>query len=610
MALSFVDRPHGDVTWRRSAVRRWASALAPLLLGGVLAGAPSPAEATGPTIRYVSPEGGGTACTLSAPCATTRAAVNAAEAGDEVVLLPGDYPVQRIQDDAGDMVQFTRNVVVRPSARTAVTVHGFDVYAPRVTVRGFRILGEGVYLRQRADWSRVEQVEVDGSTRPSRSRSVVLAADHTALVDSWLHDKQDQDHVFIGTGGAVVKDVEVSGNFIGPATLTPGSTAHTDCLQIGTEASDVRIVRNRVYGCSNAALIIKADSGPITDVLVANNEFQGCLPAVAGCDGDYALYVRLNPATDQVMRNIQVLHNTIDGATSFSAEIPKLRVSGNIIKRLDRCGPFEDHNLIESKAPGRTVCTTLGEGDRMGSPRYLDAARRDFRPRADSPALTVGGPSGPALDIDGYTRTFPATAGAFEFDRLAWTSLSAPKSAVAGSPARLSGRLVDAVSGATVDGVVAQLWTSPAAANRWSPTMSGMTDQGRAHFARSVSRSTAYSLRFSGDRHRSAAVSSSLITTATPAFSCPARHEARPGARVALRCRVLPNLKRRAVLQVQRGNGAWKGVRTSDTVGAGRTQMAEALITAARGTTRYRFLTATDGIASRGTGPTITVLGR
>src|SRR5277367_4444377 len=74
-----------------SRSRRVASAtvVALTVFTGVL-GAPSVAHAA-PGVRYVSPTGGGSACTVKHPCEFI-AALNGASAGDSVILEPGTYP--------------------------------------------------------------------------------------------------------------------------------------------------------------------------------------------------------------------------------------------------------------------------------------------------------------------------------------------------------------------------------------------------------------------------------------------------------------------------------------------------------------------------------------
>jgi hypothetical protein len=63
------------------------------VLGAALVGASIPAAASAATQRYASPTGSGPEpCASASPCAIKQA-VEAANAGDEVIVAPGDYPL-------------------------------------------------------------------------------------------------------------------------------------------------------------------------------------------------------------------------------------------------------------------------------------------------------------------------------------------------------------------------------------------------------------------------------------------------------------------------------------------------------------------------------------
>lgn len=586
-----------------------AVAVAMLSIGVV----PLPAADAAEGVLHIAVDGrDGAPCTAEQPCATLDGAMNLASEGQTIWVGAGSYPVQRVSDRRGRAANFTSNVVISSAPGERASVAGLDIYAPRVTIRQISVVGGGIRLRQPAEYSRIEFVDVDGLNQSGDGPSVQMAASNSALIGSWLHDRTDRDHVFIGNGGSAVRNVEVRGNLIGPAPLTPGSGAHTDCLQIGTEAQDIRITGNVLFGCSNSAVIISAAGGPITNVLLADNIMRGCGERTATCAGYFVLYLRLRTDMPQPMDGIRVLGNTIDGATSISPEIPGLEIASNIIRQVSVCGEFEHHNVIETIAPGTKGCQQLGVGDRLAAAQFVDRERMDYRLTVDSPGVSVGGPAAFSQDLAGFPRTTPNSAGARERDKGLVDEVNGPTRGAAGSLYQLSGRLVlspDTGNGAALAGQRVGMYTRPRSGGVLSRVLDSTTDaEGRFFFTRALTRSTVWEFRYEGDTSRAGAQSNQRLLVAVPVLRCPSVIRARAGAVTPLRCTVTPNLARTAELQVLGGNGLWRAVRRSSSHAEGGTQVVADLVRPARGTTTFRFLTATDQNAERGTGEPIRVV--
>src|SRR4051795_3993007 len=140
MARPGSDR-RGSVPVRACAfvIRTLAVVMTALVLGG-LAGA-SPAGA----VRYAGPSGSGATCTEAAPCDYEKAN-EGAPAGDEVILLPGDY---------GSAATPLSNTVSTYTAN--LNVHGQDGH-PRP-----RIFSSVVFSLALYGGGQVRDIEIDNS---------------------------------------------------------------------------------------------------------------------------------------------------------------------------------------------------------------------------------------------------------------------------------------------------------------------------------------------------------------------------------------------------------------------------------------------------------------
>ncbi|MDB5243580.1 MAG: hypothetical protein JWP57_4205 [Spirosoma sp.] len=395
-----------------SALAPWGTGVASSSATYVPSAAPSPsATLNGLRVAYAAPAGAGATCSPSSPC-SIQIALGLVSDGGAVVLKDGDYPKMALRDVGGRLARFNSNVVIHGVGNGA-RLHGVQLYAPRVTISGVHLLEDGVFVRPGADWSRLDRVDFDGEGKPVNNvPAITLAADHSALTNSALYDRLDGDLVFVGMGGHAVRDVTISDNKLGPAAVGPLGS-HVDCLQIATQAQQVRVLRNVIFGCSNSGLIIKADHGPIDDVLVANNFIQGCETRTADCAGYNTLYVRKNSTTNDPLTRIRVDHNTITGWVSVDPD-PGILITGNIIEAIyqgqEKCGTWLQYNLIATTGCRRTLPSTNAVGQAV----FRDVAQHDLRLLKGSQAIGLGGPSAMLSDIDGLPRQTPSTAGASE----------------------------------------------------------------------------------------------------------------------------------------------------------------------------------------------------
>ena len=398
-----------------SQTRRSLFVLLAVVLGSVVGSSSGRAQGTS---LVVSVAGSGSSCSVQAPCAI-QTALDTAQPGGTVVLEAGTYPAWDLLDRSGHLGSAASNVTVRPAPGAVVTVSRIASRVPHLTLSGFTVAPGGVHLEQPAEYSVLDGLEVDGSAGiGDGERSVQIEASHTAVINSNLHDRIGANHVFLGGGGQPITDVLVQGNRIGAASVgTRG--AHVDCLQLGGLNSDIRILNNVFYDCAASELMIKADYGPIDNVVIANNIMRQCDRTNPGCNGYYALYVvssdsDIANSAHFPITNITVAHNTIDGSIDLENRDPSFRFIGNTVAGMsygqNLCYPNMQYNAI-----GTTGCTTsLPPSNRVGPLDFVDPQHLDYRLKPSSTAIGVGGPLLPTTDLTGQPRTNPTTAGAHQ----------------------------------------------------------------------------------------------------------------------------------------------------------------------------------------------------
>lgn len=524
--------------------------LVPLVgLGERTAGAAQP--------LYASAAGQGRDCAPAAPC-SLQAALDEATSGQTIQVLPGTVSRVRLQDESGHLKNADSNVVLAPVSPAETTLDGVQVFASHVTLSGFEATGDGVFLRPSATYSRIDSLNYDNGGRSTTAGlpAVTLGGSHQALVNSVIRGTTDADLVFLGTTAEPVTNILVQGNALGPAAVGPAG-GHVDCLQLGTAASHVAIVGNLMRGCSNSSIIIKADRGDISDVLIANNMMQGCLQRSSSCAGYYAAYVRLNRQTEYTLKDVQLLHNTVDGALDLD-EVPGLVVDSNIIssfsKGQDKCGPWFTNNLVADTGCRRT----LAAGNQRGTATFVDRDAGDLRLRPGSLGETTDGGTVPASDISGYVRTRPVSAGAWESDR-ATLSVTAPSQVSAGSTVALAGHLLGV--GPNSRGMVVQVAGRVAGGALRPISTVPLSSDGSFRLPTAAWLTTRYVLTLAAE-HAHAQPATALVRV-TPHLACSAARGSR--TRAIILCTMPSAESCSAAVQRQGGDGIWRrtGVATS-----------------------------------------------
>lgn len=327
-----------------AARRTFAAAVVVALLGTLAylatrpadnppAAAPSPdatsTATTGPGELFVAPGADGD-CSRADPCGTLDAGLAAASPGKTVRLAGGDYREQLLRSGSSHDGAPVRLVAdpADPARIGRLLLEARNVEIVGVTVRG------EVRVRKQAADVTLTDLDVVGI--------VDIEADRTVLQGSRVVAQPDRDAINVRSGPSGVRLI---GNVVGPGSRSPGSPAHVDCLQVSA-ATDLLIEGNTMFRCPAQTILIKADRGPITDVVVRDNVLQGCLSRTQDCDGFKTLQIR----TAQEMRDIVVEGNTIDGAVVFD-KMPGLVIERNLMTGDPGCSAGATDNIV-----GKSSC--------------------------------------------------------------------------------------------------------------------------------------------------------------------------------------------------------------------------------------------------------------
>jgi len=390
------------------------------------------APAAGDAAIHVAPSGSDRASgTRSAPLATLTKALSRARGGETIRLARGSYP------RAEDTRARRRTVTVRGPRRGAARVAGMSVTgARRLTVRDVRFT-DIVAVR---DYARDIAFHASDFTAP-RGAGCLTARNGVSgftVTDSRIHDCTTGFGA--GAGGTIPQsrrltfegnrferftidaiqfgqwdDVRIVDNVI-TGIRDPAGVEHNDGIQFTGNTRRALIAGNRLSDARTQLIFLQNAVGPIDDVTVSNNLVHGA-GAVAvhsqgvtrarfvnntvwnGKDGGLWLtrgYSRLGgppvvPRDSVVVGNVLQSYRTMGGARTRAS-------AGNVVA----CLPGQREH--EDRPAGYACLRDLG---------FVDAARRDFRLRSDSPARRAG--TRELLthrDIDGRRRTTTAP-GAF-----------------------------------------------------------------------------------------------------------------------------------------------------------------------------------------------------
>ncbi len=255
---------------------------------------------------YLAPTGSDqNPCSVSAPCATMMRGFRLAKAGQRILLQPGDYGAQSL-DQA---VARTGAPVVFEPAQGLPTLRSLSIHdASNLTIKSLAVDGGQILVEN-------ENPGRDGSTNVTLenvsartlrlvgqiSRIVVRGGSYGPAVDGQPQIKKynpgDPDssapsHIVID--GASFHDFRRSGNAV-----------HTECLQV-LSGSQITIRNSRFWNCDGTGDIGITPLSLIVDLTLENNFIAG------GGDTGYGVQIGM------LLRNFVFRYNTASQPVFFS----------------------------------------------------------------------------------------------------------------------------------------------------------------------------------------------------------------------------------------------------------------------------------------------------
>lgn len=369
-------------------------------------------------VAFLQTEALGRILTVPSEFGTIRGAVEAAEAGDVISILPGLY---------------VEDVLVTRKALTLEGRDGADATRLQGTIAITSVFDEVTTIRG---------LTVSGS----RQRGISVSSSAVLIEDNILRGNQTQAIELSSVGHAIIRRNRISESGFG--------------ISIST-SEDIRIERNAIVDHRNAALGLRSSA----DVFVANN-----LISSSGSDAAVELLSIGQPG------NVVLAYNTIVGDSGAiinyegsSSDFGAVEVTNNILLTRDsgkppvRCwnvfpgdpnltfrsnilyrprGPLTDANCPE----GIVFVDTI-----IADPLLVDIDEANFRPRPGSPAIdrAIFIENAPSDDFDGDTRPVDgdgdgsaiADLGYDELDPLApspsATPINSPTSTAVPTPTRV-----------------------------------------------------------------------------------------------------------------------------------------------------------------------------
>ena len=205
----------------------------------------------------------------------------------------------------------------------------------------------------------------------------------------------------IGVNGltttAVPTRILIQGAHFHDYTLSPGSSAHVECLQV-FGATGLTIRNNVFRACYVFDILLdKVEDGLAptpSNILIENNFLECC-----GVGQNYS--IRLSDSWGSTWNHVSIRNNSSDMAMDLGTGTTYRHVAvlANIAPRLDGAprGVAIDWNVWYRGS-------RIGPHDLVAPAGFRDQTVADFHLRPGAAAIDRGGPTAPPDDIDGQRR--------------------------------------------------------------------------------------------------------------------------------------------------------------------------------------------------------------
>jgi hypothetical protein len=361
------------------------------------------ASASAAARLYLSPSGSdAAACTQTAPCKSLSRGYRAAQPGQTVQLASGSYrdsslPAEPSTGDvrfaaaAGATVSLANDVHVAAKHVELVGLHvqgtlyidagAADVTIRNATLKTFQVLSSGAQAPTDISF-------IGGSVGPSADSSNLIASDST-------------------TTTASPKNILFDGVAFHDFTLSPGSSAHVECLQVW--AADGLTIRNSTFSnCEVFDIFLQklpAGAAPTPSNILIENTFFAKTRS-----GYYAIRTGDHPGSN--WRNLTIRNNSFNQAINLdpTATFANTRITSNIAPKLEFYAPSTGQTT--ASPPGVTTDynvwsagTKIGAHDQTAPTGYRNPTTGDYHLTPGAAAIDHADPTNsPTTDIDGDPR--------------------------------------------------------------------------------------------------------------------------------------------------------------------------------------------------------------
>ncbi len=363
-------------------------------------------EAAAATALRLSPSGVDTnSCTAAKPCKTLNRAYKLATPGQTVELAAGTYTDTALSTDSSKTS--AADVIFRPVAGATVTFSAqLHVFAQHLELRGMRFTSKL--------W--IESSAADVTMRGNALKNFDLYSNGTqsshdiSFIGGSVGPSANENSRIASNGpstSASPKNILIDGVDFHDFTVTPGSEAHVECLQVW--AVDGLTIRNSKFrNCEVFDIFLQKLPGGAaatpSNILIENNFFDCC------ASGFYS--IRLADHAGTSWKNVTIRNNSLNKEINPDPSVPysNVKIIGNV-------GPAVKFwsgstGAIQAKPAGVEVDynvwyagSKVGSHDKVAASGFRNAAAVDFHLNAGAAAIDAGSPTGsPATDIDGDAR--------------------------------------------------------------------------------------------------------------------------------------------------------------------------------------------------------------
>jgi hypothetical protein len=367
---------------------------------------PPPEEAATTGALRLSPTGVDTnPCSVAKPCKSLNRAYRLATPGQTVELAAGTYSDTAIATDSTKTS--AADVIFRPVAGATVTFSSqLHVSAQHLELRGMRFTSKL--------W--IEASAADVTMRGNALKNFDLYSNGTqssrdiSFIGGSVGPSANENSRIASNGpstSASPKNILIEGVDFHDFTVSPGSGAHVECLQVW--AVDGLTIRNSKFrNCEVFDIFLQKLPGGAaatpSNILIENNFFDCC------ATGFYS--IRLADHAGTSWKNVTIRNNSLNKEINPDPSVPysNVKIIGNV-------GPAVKFwsgstGAIEAKPAGIEVDynvwyagTKVGSHDKVAASGFRNAAATDFHLNAGAAAIDAGSPTNsPATDIDGDVR--------------------------------------------------------------------------------------------------------------------------------------------------------------------------------------------------------------